>query len=491
MCSEKMYDKQQEPDWGPVALDATRKMVRQYQAEYATRRDRWIDRNSYFYYLVKRALRYIIEPQSRVLNLRCQTGFLLDAVEPSRGVGVEISSEMAGIAKQKYPKYDFVVADPEELSLTEKFDYILFGSVSDTVDLQRAFARLQPLCERQTRLVLYTHNPLWAPIFSLAERLGLKMPLPEQNWLSEHDLRNLLELAGFQWLRSYRVVLFPKNIPVVSWLLNRVFAKIPVLNRLCMITLLVARPKPVPLDRQKISVSVIVPCRNEAGNIEHAVKRIPQMGRHTEVLFCDDKSTDGTADEVRRMQREFPGMDIKLVAGPGICKAQNVWAGFRAASGDVLMILDADLAVMPEELPYFFNVITEGTGEFINGSRMVYPMQRQAMKFTNMIGNKFFGSFFSVILSQRIGDTLCGTKVLWRSDWRRYERLLGTWGIEDRWGDYELLFGASKLHMRIMDLPVHYQERIYGATKMVKVFQNGLRMLRMCAASFIKLKLGY
>ena len=218
---------------------------------------------------------------------------------------------------------------------------------------------------------------------------------------------------------------------------------------------------------------------------------MPQMGRHTEIIFCDVKSTDGTSEEVHRMKRECSDRDIKLVSGPGICKAQNVWTGFRAATGDILMILDADLTVMPEELPCFFDAIVSGKGEFINGSRMVYPMQQQAMKFTNMLGNKFFSMLFAHLLDQRIRDTLCGTKVLWRRDWQRLEPLLGTWGVEDRWGDYEELFGASRLHLRIMDLPVHYQERIYGTTKMVKVFHNGLRMLRMCLACFRKLKLGY
>jgi glycosyltransferase involved in cell wall biosynthesis len=204
------------------------------------------------------------------------------------------------------------------------------------------------------------------------------------------------------------------------------------------------------------------------------------MGKHTEILFCDDKSTDGTADEVRRMQSLYPDKDIRLVEGPGICKAENVWTGFRASRGDVLMILDADLTVLPEELPVFFRALVSSRGDFVNGSRLIYPMQRDAMKFANMIGNKFFGLAFSYLLDQRIKDTLCGTKVLWRKDWVRMEHSLGSWGIQDRWGDYELLFGASKLHLDIVEVPVHYQERMYGVTKMTRVFSNGLRMLGIC-----------
>ncbi len=212
------------------------------------------------------------------------------------------------------------------------------------------------------------------------------------------------------------------------------------------------------------------------------------MGRHTEIIFCDDKSTDGTGAEVERLIKLHPERNIRLVDGPAICKADNVWTGFRAARGDVLMILDGDLAVMPEELPYFLKALLSGTGEFINGSRLVYPIPEFAMKFTNMIGNKIFGALFSYLLDQRIKDTLCGTKVLWRKDWQRIEPDLGNWGIRDRWGDYELLLGASKLHLPIQDLPVHYQERIYGITKMTRVFSNGLRMLGICWGAWRRLK---
>jgi len=280
-------------------------------------------------------------------------------------------------------------------------------------------------------------------------------------------------------VRIHRLFLLPKRIPLLSTLINDFLARLPGLRRLCMMQVIVARIQSEPIAEDDVTVSVVVPCRNEAGNIQSAVERIPHMGRHTEILFCDDKSTDGTAEEVRRMQSLFPEKDIRLLAGPGICKAENVWTGFRAARGDVLMILDADLTVMPEELPTFLKALIGCKGDFVNGSRLVYPMQDAAMKFANMIGNKFFGLVFSFLLDQRLKDTLCGTKVLWRKDWLRMERCLGHWGIKDLWGDYELLFGASKLHLDIVEVPVHYQERVSGVTKMTRVFANGFRMLRI------------
>jgi SAM-dependent methyltransferase len=477
--------------WGVSALQARRDAVRDHQKQFAERRQRWIRNNKYFYRSVERLFRFIVEPGRRVLNVRCQTGFFLNAVDPVRGVGVELSREMTEIARQRHPQFEFVTADPEELSVDDIFDYIIFCDINDTVDLVAALRRLTNLCQSHTRLILYSYNHLWQPVNKIAEALRIKMPLPEQNWLSETDLKGLLGIADFEWLRTYRVVLFPKWIPLISEFINRLIARLPIINRLCMINVLVARPRLKAYDPQTVSVSVIIPCKNEKGNIEAAVRRIPEMGKHTEIIFCDDNSNDGTSDEVRRIQRKYPGKDIKLVAGPGICKAQNVWTGFNAASGDVLMILDADLAVMPEELPYFFSAIVDRKGEFINGSRMVYPMQKMAMKFANMVGNKLFGLLFSSLLNQPIKDTLCGTKVLWRSDWQRIRSILGSWGVVDRWGDYELLFAATKLHLKIVDLPVHYQERVYGASKMVRVFRNGLTMLRMCVAAFLKLKIEF
>ena len=465
---------------GWETLEQLRQQRLKQQDAISEHRDRWIHSNRYYYDRLKRLLRFIVEPGRRVLEIRCQTGHLLAAVGPNFGVGVEIGSAMIERAHQSYPNLHFVQADPEDLDLAETFDYILFSHIFDTVDILRAFVRLRRHCTVQTRLVVINYNQLWQPILELATKLGWRSRFVEPNWVSEQDVYGFLNLAGFRVVRTHRLILFPKWIPLISDLLNDFVAKLPGLRRLCMMQVTVARPESEPEYERDVNVSVVIPCRNEHGNVQPAVERIPEMGKHTEIIFCDDKSTDGTADEVRRLQAMYPHRGIRLVEGPGLGKAENVWTGFRAARGDVLMILDGDLAVMPEELPYFFRALVSRRGEFINGSRLVYPMPRRAMKFANMVGNKLFGMFFSFLLDQRIKDTLCGTKALWRKDWLRMERNLGSWGIKDLWGDYELLFGASRLHLEIVEVPVHYQERIYGVTKMTRVFFNGLRMLGIC-----------
>ena len=469
-----------ERKWGPRALSSVRDARRQHQEAITGRREQWIRANRYFYDQLKRVLQFVIPPNARVLEIRCETGHLLAALRPSYGVGVEISDAMVELARERQPDLHFVRSDPEDLELKETFDYIVFSHIFDTVDILSALQRVREHCTRDTLVVIVNYNHLWEPILEFASKVGLRSQFVEPNWVSENDVRGFLKLSGFRPVRKHRSVLFPKWIPLASNFVNRILARLPGLSGLCLMQVMVARPLAEPIPEEIVTVSVIVPCRNEAGNVQQAVERIPMMGHHTEILFCDDKSTDGTADEVKRLSKLYPEKDIRLIDGPGICKAENVYAGFRCARGDVLMILDADLTVMPEELPTFLRALVTSHGDFVNGSRLVYPMPEQAMKLANIVGNKFFGFLFSFLLDQRIKDTLCGTKVLWRKDWLRMEKNLGRWGIKDLWGDYELLFGASKLHLSIVEVPVHYQERVYGSTKMKKVFSNGVRMLRMC-----------
>jgi len=483
--------------WGTAALEQRRQRARQHLAAIASRREGWITRNRYYYGLLTRLLRFVVEPDKTVLSVRCGTGYHLAAVSPKRGKGVDICTEMVQIARQRNSSFDFAVAFPDKdefrelFRAREKFDYILFSNIGDTVDVLQALRNFRPLCLRQTRVLIESYNHLWEPLVRIAEWLGMKVPRTEQNWLSTADIRNLMKLAGFEALETHRIVILPKYVPLLSAFLNRFCARLPLFKRLCMTQVIVGRLMPPSVPKEELSVSVIVPCKDEKGNIEDAAQRIPQLGGRTEIIFCDDASADGTAEEVLRVQSLYPDKDIRLEHGPGVCKSRNVWTGFDAATGDVLMILDADLTTIPEELPYFMDVIASGQAEFVNGSRLVYPVPKGAMTAANMLGNKFFSAAFTYLLGQRVKDTLCGTKVLWRSDWERIKPTLGTWGIEDRWGDYELLFGASKLNLKILDLPVHYQERIYGSTKMTKVFRNGLIMLKMCWHGFLKLKLGY
>jgi len=476
--------------FGPSALKRRAEEVRQHYDRVSATRDGYIEQNPYYYEQIYRLLRFVIPPGKRVLQVGCLTPDFLDAVKPSFGVGIDFSPGHIAEACRRFPNLTFRLHESGyALGQGEVFDYVLVTDINDQVDPIATLRAMRSAMHDDTRLIIDNYNHLWEPIIRLSEHFGLKFPRPLQNWLSIGDLRNIMSLCDYEPMEVHRTVLLPKKIPLLSAFANSFLARLPGLQRLSLTNMIVARPVPPRVPARDYSVSIVVPCRNEVGNVAAAVERIPDLGSHTEIIFCDDKSTDGTADEVRRLQALHPDRDIKLYPGPGINKASNVRTGFDRAEGDILMILDADLTTMPEELHYFYDVIASGKAEFVNGSRFIFPMEGAAMQPLNAVGNRFFSGLISLLLGQRVSDTLCGTKVLWRRHWPAIRGLVGTWGTDDRWGDYDLLFGAAKLHLRIVDLPVHYQERVSGETKMTGRFRNGLIMLRMCWAAFVKFKL--
>jgi len=486
--SVNRYHADQDGAWGTDALEARRELIRRHYDENAQKRIAYIKRNAYFYDLIGGVFGYLIGSGGRVLQIGCQNGNFLPVVEAEEGVCVDISAEMIRVNSEENPQYQYLWCPDEALPDLEPFDDVIITNNGEATDIYESLIDLKKCIRPDTRICIYNYNRLWEPLVKLAETLGLKFRQTERNWISDDDIKNFLRNAGYETLKVYRKVLFPFRVPGVSRVLNEMIAPVALFNRLCLVNVIVARVVPVPRDSATVSVSVIVPCKNEFGNIATAVDRIPEMGAHTEIIFCDDKSTDGTGDEVKRVQKENPKKDIKLLEGPGICKAENVWTGFDGATGDVLMILDADLTVMPEKLPQFLDVLAAGHGELVNGSRMIYPMQSDAMRGLNILGNKGFSFIFRIILGQTIKDTLCGTKVFWRKDWPRLRSLVGTWGIKDRWGDFDLLFSAAKLQMKIIDLPIHYQDRVHGVTKMTGRLKNAATMFRICWTAFWKLK---
>ena len=305
-------------------------------------------------------------------------------------------------------------------------------------------------------------------------------PVLLQNWFTQHDVENLLELSGYQTLRTWGEIIFPLEIPLVSDFANRFLAKIFPFRLFVLTNFLVARPLPaLPAALTSLpSVSVIVPARNEAGHIEQLVARIPEMGGGTEIIFVEGHSTDDTYATINRVVTRHRKRKFRILQQHGYGKGDAVRAGFDAASGDILMIFDADISVAPEDLPRFFDVLVRCHGEFVNGVRLVYPMQEEAMRFINLIGNKLFSWAFSWLLGQKIRDTLCGTKALWAKDYRRIAANRAEFGDFDPFGDFDLLFGAAKLNLKIAEMPVRFGARTYGTTN-IQRWRHGLLLLRM------------
>ena len=475
----------------------------------ADERDKWIARNRYYYDEIHRLLGFIIRPGSSVLELGSGTGQALAALGPSRGLGVDLSPGMVRVAREKhptdrYPGLEFRVGDAEALDLDEKFDYVVMSDlIGELTDVWASFRYLRRVTHPGSRIVITYFSALWEPVLRLGEKLGLKMPQDYQNWLSLDDIANLLELNGFEIVTRGERVLVPKWIPLVSAFFNRFVAKLPLFRHLCLTTYLVARPRAQELQTVEHTVSIIVPCRNERGNIRAAVERIPAMGRHTEIIFVDGNSNDGTVEAIQEMIEQYRGRkDVKLIhqVPPGsadgalhgkmlkLGKGDAVRKGFAAAEGDILMILDSDLTAPPEDLPKFYLALTERRGEFINGTRLVYPMERNAMRFLNKLANRFFGVLFTWLCGQRLKDTLCGTKVLFRRDYEKIVAGRTFFGDFDPFGDFDLLFGAAKQNLKIVEVPVRYRERTYGEIK-IRRFRHGLLLLKMSAIAMAKLKM--
>ncbi len=429
--------------------------------------------------------RLLIPEAASVLEIGCGGGELLSLL-PNRDVaGIDISAVQIARARQRVPHGKFFVQAAEELAVGRTFDVVILSdTVNEAEDLQELFTRLHAMTHRGTRLILNFHNTLWRPLLTAAAALGLIKPRTAGNWLSVADIRNLLDLADWQVIRAQSRLLCPAEFGGFGRFVNRFVA--PLLPALCMTVFCVARPRPQRLEKPA-SVSVVIPARNESGNIENAIRRLPPLGSSTEILFIEGNSNDDTWDEITRVQAAYPKLNIRALKQTGKGKGNAVREAFAVATGDILMILDADLTMPPEQLPKYYDALVSGRGEFANGVRLVYPMQDQAMRFCNMCANKFFGAAFSWLLGQPIKDTLCGTKALRRADYERIAANRAYFGEFDPFGDFDLIFGADKLQLKIVDVPIRYQNRTYGETN-IQRWRHGAMLLGMLCVAAKKLK---
>lgn len=463
-------------------------VIRAHFDKLAPKLDRWRRRNWYYHDDQTRFVRHLASPGQRVLEIGTGNGDLLAALNPRLGVGVDISAEMIRLARARHAELTFLVGDANRLpDLGEdQFDVIILSDlVGYLEDVQSCMEGLHRFCHSGTRVVVSSHNFLWEPVLEFAEALHLKMPTPEQSWLTLDDLRNLLSLADFQVVKTERRLLFPKYLPLLSTAINRV-GTLPGINKLCLSQYVVARPLSQP-EPAGLAISIIIPTKNERGNVENAITRMPNIGTRQQVIFVDGHSSDGTADEIRRVMAKYPEKDIKLLCQTGTGKGDAVRLGFDHAHGDILMILDADLTVPPEDLTKFYRAIATNKAEFLNGSRLVYPMEGEAMRLLNLFANKIFAMTFSWLLGQRLKDTLCGTKVLRKHHYVAISENRAYFGAFDPFGDFDLLFGASKLNLKIIEIPVRYRRRTYGETQISR-FRHGWLLLRMVFFAFRKIK---
>lgn len=456
--------------------------------EHARERNKWVRKNNYYNKDLLKLLDFLMKKDCSVLEVGCGTGWLIDSVKGNRKVGLDFSGKMIERAIKKYKKIDFIKEDIEKYKFKEKFDYII---IADTIgffqDVQKVFENLRSACKPETRIIITYYNHLWEPILKICEKLNLKMKQPFENWLSLDDITNLLEMNNFQVVKKGQRMILPEYLPLISTILNKYMSQLPLIRKICLVNYVVARPLHMKKEKE-LSCSVIIPARNEEGNIERAIKEMPRFCKDLEIVFVEGGSKDNTYKEIKRVTKKYQGKwKIKYMKQNGKGKGDAVRKGFDAASGEILMILDADLTVPPKDLIKFYKAISENKGEFINGTRLVYPMDREAMRFLNKLGNKFFSILFTWILAQKFKDTLCGTKVLSKKNYEDIKKGRKYFGDFDPFGDFDLIFGAAKLNLKIIEIPIRYRERTYGDTNISR-FKHGLLLLRMSFFAMRKIK---
>lgn len=478
-------------DFKAIKDEARKQKIRDFMDRNVLVSEKWMGRNHYYYEEHEKYMRFLIPEGQRVLDLGCGSGSLLNAVRPAYGVGLDLSEKTIELAREKFPHLVFIAGDIEDRNaiqqLSGQFDYIILSdTIGHLTDCQATLELLHSLCSPETRLIVSYFSWKWEPLLRFIEKIGLKMQQIEMNWMSTEDIYGLLRLADFDPIKREWRLLVPKYLFGLGALLNRYLGPLPLIRRASLRNYVVARPLK-EVRRQELSVTVLIPCRNEEGNIENAVRRIPQFCDDLEILFVEGNSKDNTLAEIRRVITKYPDRNIKVIVQDGVGKGDAVRKGFDRATGDILMILDADLTVPPEDLPKFYDAIASGKGEFVNGSRLIYPMEKESMRFLNYWANSIFAVIFSWLLNQRFTDTLCGTKVLSKKNYEKISARRSYFGDFDPFGDFDLIFGASKLNLKIVEVPIRYAAREYGETQISR-FRHGLLLLRMVWFAFRKMK---
>lgn len=446
----------------------------------------------FFHSQVNNLIASQVHSGSTVVDIGASDLSTLVACKPRLAVGVDIAQGFTTHKSHENTKISFLEKAVEELSESPlpNPDFVVMSLVLDEVyDVQNVLNQANNWMSRDSRLVLVTYNRVWRPLIKLAELFRIKVASEQENYVPWRELDNFLSLAGFEVTNRLDGVLLPVYIPLISRFLNKWVSPLPLFRALSLVRVTVAEKKQLSLPSFN-SVSVIIAARNEEGHIQELLRRIPLLAPKQEIIFVEGGSTDNTWQEIQKFvtpQDEITPTKVLAFKQAGKGKGDAVRKGFAEATGEVLMILDADISVPPEELPRFVKALQDGACDFANGSRLVYPMEKKAMRFLNILGNKFFGRTFSYLLGQNLSDTLCGTKVLRKSDYERISRDRQVFGDFDPFGDFDLLFGAARLNLKIQDVPVHYKERVYGETNISR-FRHGIMLLRMCRVAALKLK---
>ncbi|MCI5207545.1 MAG: glycosyltransferase family 2 protein [Candidatus Electrothrix sp. ATG2] len=401
------------------------------------------------------------------------TGLLLESIE----------------CPEKYQEKDIKNVEDHHLNRKKRYAFLFNGNFNYLMDIQQQLEELYIKLSRHSRLFVIVYNPFLGFLYNLASKLRFRSAPKPDVYITEKNLKTFARLAGYEIVRTRASVFIPFYIPLLSNLVNRVLPVLPFVKRFALLWVVVLRP--IIPEKNKPSLSIIIPARNEAGNIQDAIQRIPIIpGADVEIIFVEGNSTDDTWQRIQKILEDPPkSFKIKAHKQPGKGKNDAVRVGFDNAAADLVTILDADLTMPPEMLPRFYEAYCQGLGDFVNGSRLVYPMENEAMRPLNRMGNLFFCKILSFVLGISVSDSLCGTKFYALDDYKRFVSWRDRFGDFDPFGDFEMLFASSELALGVIDLPVRYRARTYGETNISR-FRNGFELIRMTLIGFFRILLG-
>lgn len=426
---------------------------------------------------------FVIPPSQDVLIIGQEGDLELDELSPRRGVAVYPD----GVAPEGCPYECHRGLELREIQGV--FDYIILKNVLGVhQDIGSFLVLLNDFCKPDTRVIVYCHNYLWKPALGLAELLHLKRPGGLENWLSVREIENAMTVAGFQRASVHYSMLLPLAARGLGPLVNEAGKFLFFLDWLKLNQFQIFRPLPEPRSRKKDdSLTICLTCRDERDNIERLVQSIPTLCQNQEILFVEGHSSDGTRAEIERVIKAYPEKNIRVIGQPGKGQGDAIREGFSNAKGKIIILLESDMTSPPENVAYVYRSIRLRHAEFVEGSRFIYPLSSQAMPVINQIGNWGFAYFFAWLFRQHMTDVLSGIKAIRKSDFEKIRSRWNEWGIDDPFGDFELLFGAMRLGLKAAEQPIHYRPRPYGTTK-TRVLPHGKILAKMAARAFFKFR---
>ena len=461
--------------------------AKKYFDHFWEKRLKFINRKKYIYSLISKTINNSISKNDRILLLSAGNFLIKDDIHCEKIDIHEVNENFHKVSNQRENYIQF--NSLKDINL-KNYDHIIIADLEYQSNVNNNLNYISKQMRNDARLIVVSKSIIWFLLIGLVKKIFFIQSPSTYNFIPFYFLLNMFEINNFNILKNDKVIFFPYKLPIISKIINSLF-KLPLLKFFCAVNLTVLKKNYEQNDNKLLDykISVIIPCKNEEGNILKIKNEMINLANKTEYLFGDDKSTDATKKMIDSLKSDDPTIEIKSYEGPGICKSMNVYKGIEESSGDIIVIYDADLTVKMKEIKTILDNYLNPSNDFINCTRMIYPQENNAMKQSNYFGNKVFAFLFSVLLQQRVTDTLCGTKIFYKKDWVKIKQNNSKWGIKDLWGDFDLLLGAYKSNLKIIDVPVNYYERVEGSTKMTSVIKNGLRMLFIILFSYYKLRM--